>query len=59
MTRLLRLALALRSVIGIGSVAALGFFMLILTVGKGFDAFRSGAASEYLLRTLLTIRTSA
>ena len=42
--------LLLRWLIGIGAVAALGVFALILTVGKGFDAFRSGSGSDSMVR---------
>ena len=47
--------LALRWVIGIGCVLGLAFFALILAVGKGFDAFRSGAGGVDLVASLLTV----
>ena len=45
----------LRWVIGIGCVLGLSGFGLILIVGKGFDAFQSGAGSENIARAALTI----
>jgi hypothetical protein len=47
--------IVLRWVVGIGCALGLAALALILTVGKGFDGFRSGAGSEDLLRDALTI----
>ncbi len=45
----------LRWVLGIGSLVALGLFLLILTAGKGFEGFRSGSGSEDPVRELLPV----
>ena len=42
--------LALRWLIGIASVVALAVFALILTVDKGFAAFRSGSGGDHPAR---------
>lgn len=49
----------LRWLVGAGCVLGLTLFGLVLLVGKGFDAFRSGAASEDLFKTALTIGVPA
>lgn len=42
--------LLLRWLIGVLSALALAGFLLILTIGKGFEGYRSGAGSENFLR---------
>jgi len=52
--------LILRWLLGIGLALALTVFVLILTVGKGIgSAYQSGASSEDLVRTLLTLAIPA
>jgi len=49
--------LLLRWLIGLLSVLALAGFLLILTIGKGFEVYRSGAAPENFLRLAAIVGT--
>ncbi len=46
---------ALRVILGAASLLGLAVFALILLVGKGFDAFRSGSGGDDALETAATI----
>lgn len=45
----------LRWLLGIGCVLGLALFALILLVGKGFDAFRSGSGGDDFAESALTL----
>ena len=51
--------LALRWILGLASALGLAIFLLILTVGKGFDAFRSASVGDHPWRDAATLAIPA